>query len=112
MNFGELLSLYNDVTDAWLPRPGAPEYEQRRVSIAPGAELVSDAADWSDALVVLERGGVEVECTAGTRQRYAARALLCLAWLPLRLLRSTGAEPAVLLAVRRRRPTMGANGDL
>jgi hypothetical protein len=112
MNFQTVLRLYNDVSDPWLPRAGHPAFEQRRVTIAAGAELLSDAAEWSDALVVLEQGRVEVECEAGSRQRYMARALLCLAWLPLRVLRSAGPGPAVLLAVRRRQPTMGANGDL
>jgi hypothetical protein len=112
MNFKTLLSLYNDVTDTWLPRPGRPGYEQRRVVIAPSAQLPSQAHEWRDALVVLEQGRLEVECVGGNLETFDRGAVLCLAWLPLRLLRSTGGEPAVVLAVRRCRLTMGANGDL
>jgi quercetin dioxygenase-like cupin family protein len=103
MNFARVLGLYNDVTDAWLPRPGRPEYEQRRLVIEPGAEHPSGADAWADALVVVESGRLEVECVAGARRTFQATAMLCLGWLPLRALRNTGAEPAVLVAIRRRR---------
>jgi hypothetical protein len=103
MNFAPVLGLYNEVNDVWLPRPGRPEYEQRRLVIAPGAEHPSGADEWADALVVIESGRLEVECLAGARRMFQANALLCLGWLPLRALRNTGAEPAVLVAIRRRR---------
>ena len=92
------------MTHSWLPGAGRPDYEQRRLVIAPGTEHASSAAEWADALVLLERGSLEVECLAGARRTFEAEAMLCLDWLPLRALRSTGAEPAVLVAVRRRRP--------
>ena len=98
------------MTDSWLPAAGRPDYEQRRLVIASGAEQASCAAAWADALVVLERGSLEVECLAGARETFNAPAVLCLSWLPLRTLRSTGADPAVVVAVRRRgslRPEAG-----
>ncbi|HET6317345.1 MAG TPA: hypothetical protein VFG86_12870, partial [Chloroflexota bacterium] len=70
--------------------------------IAPGAEHPSRADEWADALVIVERGCLEVVCQADTRRRFEARAMLCLSWLPLRALRNTGSRPAVLLAIRRR----------
>ncbi|MDQ3811469.1 MAG: hypothetical protein M3336_14380 [Chloroflexota bacterium] len=103
MNFARVLGLYNDVTDSWLPRPGRPQYEQRRLVIAPGAEHPSGADEWADAIVVIESGHVEVECLAGARRMFQANAMVCLDWLPLRALRNTGSEPAVLVAIRRRR---------
>ena len=89
------------MTDSWLP-VGRPNYEQRRLVIAAGDELASSAAEWADALVLLERGSLEVQCLAGARWTFHAGAMLCLDWLPLRILRSLGAEPVVLVAVRRR----------
>jgi len=103
MSFLRVHSLYNDVTDSWLSGAGRPEFERRRLVIAPGAEHASSAGEWADALVLLERGSLEVECLAGARRAFQATAILCLGWLPLRTLRSMGSEPAELVALRRRR---------
>ena len=91
------------MNDIWLPRPGRPGYEQRRLVIAPGAEHPSSAAEWPDSFVIVESGRLEVICQAGARWVFEAGAMLWLDWLPLCTLRSTGSDPAVLLAVRRRR---------
>jgi hypothetical protein len=40
------------------------------VALAPGRARVSDEADWRDALVVVARGDVELECRGGSRQRF------------------------------------------
>jgi hypothetical protein len=95
------------VNDVWLPRPGRPEYAQRRLVIAPGAEYSSRADEWADALVIVESGCLEVVCQADTRRRFQAGAMLCLDWLPLRVLRNTRTRPAVLLAIRRRHEQPG-----
>jgi hypothetical protein len=79
-----------------------PAFEMRTVSIAPGCGLAYDALQWRDALVVVERGEVELECLHGSRRRFAHGEVLWLIGLPLRALHNAGREPVVLVAVTRR----------
>ena len=78
-------------------------FVHRVVRVPPGRARDYDEADWRDALVVVVRGEIELEARAGGRERFARGAVLSLAGLPLRALHNQGAEPAELLAVRRRR---------
>ena len=59
------------------------------------------AAEWDGALVLVERGSVDVECVAGGSERFARGDLVALGWLPVRTLRNPGRVPVELLAVRR-----------
>lgn len=59
-------------------------------------------AEWRGALVVVERGVLELECTAFQRRHFEEGAVLWLDGLPLRALRNGGDEPTLLSAVRRR----------
>jgi glyoxylate utilization-related uncharacterized protein len=77
-------------------------FDRRVVSVPPGGVLAYDEADWRDALVLVVRGEIQVE-SRGRRERFARGAVLSLAGLPLRALHNEGAEPAELVAVRRRR---------
>jgi hypothetical protein len=79
-----------------------PAFVRREVTVAPGAERPYDPAEWLDALVVVERGEIELECRAGHLARFRRGDILWLTGLPLCLLRNDGAEPAVLVAVSRR----------
>ena len=79
-----------------------PAFVRREVTLAPGAERAYDAREWADALVVVERGEIELECHAGHLARFRHGDILWLTGLPLRVLRNNGAEPAVLVAVARR----------
>jgi hypothetical protein len=79
-----------------------PGFQLRVATIAPGRQRASRADEWRDALVVVERGQVEVECLGGSRHRFGCGDLLCLSGLPLRALHNPGSEPAVLVAVTRR----------
>jgi hypothetical protein len=71
------------------------------VAVAPGAERPFVAAEWTDALVIVERGVIELCGAGGTRRRFARGDLLWLSGVPLRALHNPGGEPAVLLAVAR-----------
>lgn len=82
--------------------PLPPAFRRRVVSIEPRGEVPYVAADWDDALVVVERGELEVEGRCGGRRRFVRGDVLWLAGLPLTLLRNPGAEPAVIAAVSRR----------
>jgi hypothetical protein len=81
-----------------------PAFHRRVVTIAPGRARLYDPGEWRDALVVVEQGEVHVECRAGGFRPFAAGAVLWLTGLPLRALHNRGAEPAVLVAVRRAEP--------
>ena len=76
-------------------------FRRRVVDVAPGEELDIDTDRWRDALVVLERGEVELECAAGERARFAAGAVLCLL-PPVCFLRNTNSRPARLITISRR----------
>ena len=80
----------------------APAFEWRAVAVAPGGSRAYDAAEWQDAMVVVERGAVDLECLHGTPCRFERGDVLWLAGLPLRALHNRGGEPAVLIAVARR----------
>jgi hypothetical protein len=81
----------------------AAAFRASQITIAPGAERAYREADWRDALVVVEHGELELECTSGGTRRFAGGAVLFLSGLPLRLLRNAGPEKAVLTAIRRAR---------
>jgi hypothetical protein len=72
-------------------------FDRRVVAVLPGHALDYDEADWRDALVLVVRGEIEVG-----GERFARGAVLSLAGLSVRALHNRGAEPAELVAVRRR----------
>jgi hypothetical protein len=78
-------------------------FEVRSVRVPPGCTCVYDEADWQDSLVVIERGAIELEGPGGNLHHFARGDVLWLAGLSLRAVRNTGGEPALLLAVARRR---------
>jgi hypothetical protein len=80
-----------------------PAFERRVVAIPPGCERAFDHEDWRDAIVVVERGAVELECSGGSRHWFGRGDVLWLSGLPLRALRNRGREPAWLVAVSRLR---------
>lgn len=81
---------------------GAPAFVLRAVAVAPGCRRAYDEADWRDAIVLVRRGEIELECLSGTTHRFRRGDLLWLSGLPLRALRNRGHEPALLVAVSRR----------
>ena len=76
-------------------------FVRRVVDLAPGAVLEVNADSWGDAIVFVEAGDVELECTSGKRRHFAAGATLCFA-PPVRTVRNCGADSVRLLAVARR----------
>jgi hypothetical protein len=72
-------------------------------TVAVGPERPFREVDWADALVLVERGEVELEGLSGARCRFRSGDVIWLSGVPLRALRSSGREPAVLVAVSRRR---------
>jgi hypothetical protein len=86
----------------FLGRQLSPSFERRAISVAPGSARAYVESDWADALVVVERGEIELECLDGGRQRFVTGDSLWLCDQPLKLIRNPGDEPALLVAVSRR----------
>jgi hypothetical protein len=57
---------------------------------------------WRGALVVVERGELELECLDGRRERFGRGDVLCLTGVRLRALRNPGHRAVLLVAVSRR----------
>lgn len=76
-------------------------FEVRAVEVEPGGHRIYHEGEWSDALVAVARGEIELECQNGVGPRFRRGDLLWLAGLPLRALHNPGREPALLVAVSR-----------
>jgi hypothetical protein len=86
----------------------SPAFAARVFTVAPGQAVDYDAADWLDAIVVVERGEIELAGSSGVRRAFASGDVLCLDGLPLRCLYNAGRERAVLVAVSRTRPVVAS----
>jgi hypothetical protein len=92
-----------------MDRPGdrlsrlVPSFDIRVVVLVPGAERPYEESEWRDALVVLETGDIDLESVGGSRHHFRSGDVLWLSGLPLRALHNYGPEPALLVAVSRRR---------
>jgi hypothetical protein len=83
-------------------RPPLPEgFSRVVVRLAPGFELGLEPNHLQDAIVLVEQGGLELECRAGTCRRFGRGSMIPIARLPLARLRSVGPGPLVLVAVSR-----------
>lgn len=81
-------------------RPG-PAFRRRAVTIPPHETVPFVAEDWAGALVVIERGSVDLCCVRGGRRRFDRGAILFLDGLALKCLHNPGVEDAVLVALSR-----------
>jgi hypothetical protein len=81
-------------------------FERRRVSVAPGTARAYLEADWRGALVLVQKGEIELESVTGERERFRTGNILFLVGLRLRALHNLGKEPALLLAVSRKPKSM------
>jgi hypothetical protein len=86
---------------SFLGRPLPPAFELLVITLAPGRVRLFAAAEWRDAIVVVERGEIELESRQGGRLRFARGAVMCLTGVPVRALRNRGSGTAVLSVVRR-----------
>ena len=78
-----------------------PGFELEVVRVEPGEVRPYRDADWWDALVVVEHGEIELECTKGGRRKFVEGAVLWLVGLPLVALHNTGSDPVLMSAVWR-----------
>lgn len=89
---------------SFLHRKLGPAFEKRVITVEPGCSRPYDAAEWRDAIVVIEGGEIDLECSRSGRRRFRSGEVLWLAGLSLLALHNEGIEPAVIVAVRRRAP--------
>jgi hypothetical protein len=76
-------------------------FTMRVVAVGPGEEHLYDAAEWRDAIVLVQHGEVELRGVSGASSSFGRGDLIWLEGVPLRGLHNPGTEPAVLLAVAR-----------
>ena len=76
-------------------------FEVRLVAVAPGRSRAYDEPEWRDALVIVQRGQIELEGLNGSRQTFECGDVLWLAGLRLRAVHNRGREPALMVAVSR-----------
>lgn len=91
----------DDAKLSFLQLPLPRTVDLRLVAIAPGEARPFVAAEWDDALVVVEQGPVELECVRGGRRAFATGSVMFLTGLPLRTIHNPGSEHALLAAVTR-----------
>jgi len=89
---------------SFLDGPLPPRFRLRGVTLAPGGTRPFRQEEWDDALVVVERGEVELECRAGRRHRFGSGAVMWLQGMDLCAIHNPGDVPTVLSAVSRRLP--------
>jgi hypothetical protein len=85
-----------------LGRPLPPAFVRREVVLAPDAERAYVAAEWRDALVIVEEGSLELVGLSGTRRRLECGAILWLWDLPLCSLRNPGSVNTRIVGISRR----------
>jgi hypothetical protein len=87
---------------SFLGRRLPPPFQRRVVVLAPDHTWVYHDTEWRGAIVVVERGQIELECLDGSRHCFGRGDMLWLEGLPLRALHNRGHTSAVLIAVSRR----------
>jgi hypothetical protein len=85
----------------FLGKPVPATFEMRTLVIEPGDERPYDQEEWRGAIVVIEKGQLDLECTRGGSRRFVEGNVLWLFGLPLRRLHNPGPEPAVIASVAR-----------
>ena len=92
---------YHQERLSFLGRRLPPGFEIRVVTVAAGSMRAYREAEWDDALVVVERGRIQLEGSGGRRD-FVTGDVLCLVGLSLRAIHNRGPDPAVLVAVSRK----------
>jgi hypothetical protein len=90
--------------DEVLPVPLLPGARNRRreVTVPAGVRMEFVDADWQGALVIVERGEIDLCCSRGGSRRFGTGAVLFVDGLNLLALRNPGLVDTLLVAVSRR----------
>jgi hypothetical protein len=84
----------------WTRRDSSILLEQRLL-IALGKPCLYCADDWTNVLLIVERGQLELEWSGGTRASFEPGDTLCIANLDLRALHAAGQQPTLLVVLKR-----------
>lgn len=84
--------------DSSLPRT----FRRREVIIPPDRPQILDGPEWTDGMVVVERGTVEVTMPDGTTARFGPGSVLAFSRAGPPTMRGCDGEQAVLVVVSRR----------
>jgi hypothetical protein len=87
--------------DALFREPLPAGFSRRVLRVAPGLEVDFEGSGVPAAIVLVEEGGLELECTTGARRRFGRGSMISIARLPGAHARSVGPGPLVLVAVSR-----------
>jgi len=89
--------------DAPVPTRPGPAFRRRSVTIRAQETVPYVADDWRDAIVMIERGSVDLCCVrGGGRRRFVEGAILFMDGLALESLHNPGVDDVVLVALSRR----------
>ena len=86
--------------DALFRGPLPAGFARRVFQVGPGLEL-GFVPGLTNAIVVVERGELELEFRAGTCRRFGRGSMIPVARLPIAHLRCVSTEPLILVAVSR-----------
>jgi hypothetical protein len=89
------------VRDALFLGPLPDGFSRRVYRLASGLELAMEPGRVPDAVVVVMRGELELECKTGAHRRFGRGAMIPITRLPVTHLRSVGPGPLILVAVSR-----------
>ena len=87
--------------DALFRDPLAEGFSKCVLRVAPGDELDLELGGLRDAIVVVEEGEVELECTTGARLLFGRGSMITIAQLSVAHARNIGPGRLVLVAVSR-----------
>jgi hypothetical protein len=79
--------------------PLPPGIRRRSLVIPPGSRHAYRPSDWKEAIVMVKRGEIELECPGQAPRRFGPGDLLWLGGLGAGAIRNHGPGPAVLVAV-------------
>lgn len=88
---------------SFLGRRLSSRFTRRIITLAPGHQRHYDEAEWHDAIIIVEDGEIDLEDLHGQHFTFRPGNILSLTSMPLRTLRCTSREPAVLAVVSRKR---------
>ncbi|MBA2764522.1 MAG: hypothetical protein H0U42_07530 [Thermoleophilaceae bacterium] len=75
---------------SFIDRPIPPRFRLREIKIPAGGRHGYDENEWREALIVVESGEFEVECSKGLRRRFGPGTVMWLGGLPLWALHTAG----------------------
>lgn len=84
--------------------PGAPSFGTRTITLAPGESRLHDEDEWRGALVVVDRGEIELCCSAGGSRIFGTGSVLWFTGLDLVSVRNPASTDAVFRGITRAVP--------